>query len=102
MGWSKKKTDPISDRARALNEQIASLEAQIKSLDAKLGQRQQTGPRLRSTAVPQGSTVPAAASPPPSSPAPSEPIFEAVDQQRLQAAPDAVPPEHFNDLGMRK
>jgi len=30
MALFRKKTDPISERARALNEQIAALEAQIK------------------------------------------------------------------------
>ncbi|MDB6021766.1 MAG: hypothetical protein JWQ04_1623, partial [Pedosphaera sp.] len=35
MGWFNKKTDPISERARALKEEIAALEAQIKRLDAK-------------------------------------------------------------------
>jgi hypothetical protein len=105
MGWSKKKPDPISDRARALNDQIASLEAQIKQLDTKLGQRQ-PGPRLRSTARPHGAAVPSAgqpAPPPPAAPVVSEPIFEEVDQNRLRNAHESVsPPEHFNDLGVRK
>ena len=35
MGWFKKKSDPISERAKALNEQIAQLEAQIKELAEK-------------------------------------------------------------------
>ena len=36
MAWFKKKPDPISDRARALNDEIAELEAQIKKLDGRL------------------------------------------------------------------
>ena len=35
MGLFKRKPDPISDRARALNQQIASLEARIKRLSAE-------------------------------------------------------------------
>ncbi len=105
MGWSKKKSDPISDRARALNDGIASLEAKIKQLDAKLGETK-PGPRLRSTALPQGASVPASVqSPSAAQPAlaASEPIFEEVDQNRLQDAHESVsPPEHFNDLGVRK
>src|SRR5437899_8446954 len=47
----RKKPDVISDRARALNDEIAQLEHQIKKLDAHL-QREQEKPRLRSTALP--------------------------------------------------
>ena len=70
MSWLKKKTDPITDRARALNSEIAALETQIKRLDAKLHQ-DQTQPRLRSTAMPHGenaarpTTVTATAAPVP-------------------------------------
>ena len=59
MGSAKKKVDPISDRARALNDQIAALEAEIKKLDTQL-QRAPT-PRLRSTAMPHGATIARAA-----------------------------------------
>ena len=34
MGWFKKKADPISDRARALSEEIAALEGQINEHNA--------------------------------------------------------------------
>ena len=104
MAWLKKKSDPISDRARALNTEIAALEAQIKRLDAKL-QRGQSHPRLRSTAVPHGATIthttqlaePAATTTRP------EPIFEEVDQERLTSRNESVTtPEHYNDLGVRK
>ena len=67
MAWFRKKPDPISDRARALNEEIARLESQIHALDAQV-QRDQSQPRLRSTALPHGNTLshatPAAAAPP--------------------------------------
>ena len=35
MGLFKKKPDPVSERARALNDQIADLESQIKKLAAE-------------------------------------------------------------------
>jgi hypothetical protein len=103
MGWFKKKADPISDRARALSAEIAALEAQIKRLDAKRDSGP-PAPKLRSTALPSGPTTmlhaPAA---PSASAAPREPIFEEVDQNRLQPkAGMETTPEHFNDLGVRK
>ncbi|HXC99331.1 MAG TPA: hypothetical protein VN048_08310 [Verrucomicrobiae bacterium] len=101
MGWSKKKADPISERARALTEEIAALEAQIKRLDSKLGSAP-PAPRLRSTALPHGAPTVVHPSPPAAT-APDEPIFEEVNQNRLKARsePDATP-DHFNDLGVRK
>ena len=104
MPWFKKSPDPISDRARALNNEIARLESQIKKLDGKL-QRDQPQARLRSTAFPERG-LPA----PPESPASSplagnahEPVFEEVDQDRLQARTDSSSTaEHYNELGVRK
>lgn len=108
MGWFRKKADPLSERARALNNEIAQLEAQIKDLDGHLA-REQTQPKLRSTAMPGG-----AANPPPPAPqisgaralpprAPEAPIFEDVDLGRLQARSDTLTtPEHYNELGVRK
>lgn len=102
MGWFKKKADPISDRARALSAEIAALEAQIKRLDG----RREPGPpapRLRSTALPHSQTIAHHGASTAQAAAPSEPIFEEVDQNRLQAKADAeTTPEHFNDLGVRK
>ena len=104
MAWLKRKPDPISDRARALNDEIAKLESQIKDLDAHL-HRDQAQPRLRSTALPHGSTLshatPAPAVPP--APAAEEPIFEEVSQNLLKARHEAATtPEHYNELGVRK
>jgi hypothetical protein len=107
MGWLKKKADPISERARSLNSEIAALEAEIKRLDAKL-QRSPAHPRLRSTALPHGATVTytaEAAAPAPAPPPPSvhEPVFEDVDQERLKTrAETATTPELYNELGVRK
>lgn len=101
MASAKKKAknnDPISDRARALNDQIASLEAEIKRLDSQL--QHTPVPRLRSTAVPHGATVARAPIPPTPTPAPSEPVFEEVKPVRTTAETDT--PDHFNELGVRK
>ncbi len=110
MAWFKKKPDPISDRARALNQEIADLEARIKRLDAHV-QRQgetTTQPRLRSTAIPHGPTItyPPGTAPDNgerSRPASHEPVFEAIDRGRLEAKsdPDSTP-DHYNDIGVRK
>ncbi|MCX6924994.1 MAG: hypothetical protein NT154_17540 [Verrucomicrobia bacterium] len=104
MAWFRKKPDPISDRARALNDEIARLESQIQELDAVV-QRDQSHPRLRSTALPHGSTVSPGAIPPaaPSAPATHEPIFEEVGQHLLERRNEpGTTPEHFNELGVRK
>jgi hypothetical protein len=107
MALFRKKPDPISDRARALNSQIAQLEAEIKRLDDRL-QRSQPQPRWRSTAVPQGTASPHVPVNEPggsagSKPPPEEPIFEHVDQNALEAQAEAgTTPEHYNELGVRK
>lgn len=104
MAWLRKKPDPISDRARTLNDEIARLESQIEQLGAQL-QRDQSHPRLRSTALPHGSTVSHPAPAPAATPAPAaeEPIFEEVGQNLLKARGEAATtPEHYNDLGVRK
>jgi hypothetical protein len=108
MGLFNKKTDPISERARKLSEEIAALEAQIRKLDSKSAPANSSAasasaPRLRSTALPHGAAAhaPAAPSPPPA-PVPHEPIFEEVDQKRLKAEEDAEKDGHYNDLGVRK
>jgi len=104
MGWFKKKSDPISDRASALSSEIASLEAQIKRLDDKL-HRGPGQPRLRSTALPHGATIShnpngLAAAPPP---APPEPVFEEINQERLTPKTELeTATAHYNELGVRK
>src|SRR5262252_29672 len=106
MAWLRRKTDPISDRARALNDEIADLESQIKKLDARLQRNHlpHSQPRLRSTAIPQVGTVShAPASPEPTAAAEAEaPIFEEVDRDRLKTRTETVTPEHYNELGVRK
>ena len=96
MALFKKKTDPLSERARALSSEIAALEAQIKQLDTRL-QQPPAQPRLRSTARPHsslGSGAPRRA---------REPVFERVDHGRVKSQTDReTAPAHFNELGVRK
>ena len=106
MAWFRKRPDPIDERARALNDEIARLESQIQELDAQL-QRDQGQPRLRSTALPHGATLSHTTPPPspPSSPppAPREPIFEELGRDLLDERSEApTTPEHYNQLGVRK
>jgi hypothetical protein len=110
MAWFRKNSDPLSDRARALNHEIADLEAQIKKLDARLQENQsepsESQPRLRSTAIPHGATV-SHEMHDPMEPAPvpkaHEPIFEDVDVDRLNDKGEPITtPMHYNELGMRK
>jgi hypothetical protein len=94
-----KKPDPISDKARALNDEIAALEAEIKKLDTQLSRT--PAPKYRSTALPQGLTVPHVpekTAPPPK----SEPVFEEIKRGPLAAGADHEAPEIFNELGVRK
>ncbi len=106
MALFRKKADPISDRARALSDEIAALESEIRKLDSQLQHHQPSpeNPRLRSTALPHGAAphrMPEPAAPPAG--AIHEPIFEDVDQNRLNARGETTStPEYFNELGVRK
>src|SRR5689334_14467036 len=96
MGFFRKKHDPISDKARALNEQIDALEAEIQRLSAEAEKPQ---PRFRSSAVPSNyssATQSAAA------PEPARDHFEEVDHTPLKAPNPQVRQEHYNELGVRK
>ena len=113
MGLFKKKPDPISERARMLNGQIAALEAEIQKLaDQKAAPPPTAGrssfiplspspaeshsaghPRLRSTARPRGHNVPAAV---------HEPVFEEVGQDRIKSGSEPAPPTNHHELGVRK
>src|ERR1700689_1777201 len=97
-----KKVDLISERARTLNDQIAMLEAQIKKLDGQL-QSSTAGPRLRSTALPHGMTVPRKHEPPPApKPMAHEPVFESINQEPIQLRVETESSDHYNELGARK
>ena len=100
MAFAKKKAktvDPISDRARTLNTQIAALEAEIKKLDTQI--QHNPAPRLRSTAIPHGATIDRTHEPPPPPPA-QEPVFEEV--KPVPASDETDAPDQFNELGVRK
>jgi len=100
MAWFKKKTDPISAQARALNEQIAALESQIKQLGSQI--QQNSGPKLRSTTLPPGAAIlPAGEAPSASRPAVQETVFEEV-KPVPPPPPAAPPPELINEFGGRK
>src|SRR5262249_6426538 len=97
MAWPGKKQDSASERERALAAEIAALEKKIAKLQAT------PAPKFRSTALPHtaGHTSTSTAAPAPQ-PA-GEPVFEEVDQTRLTSQTDTIaPPEHFNELGVRK
>lgn len=101
MAFSKKKPDPISDRARTLNEQIAALESEIKKLDSQI--QRAPVPKLRSTALPVGASVPHGVEPSPAPrPVAHEPVFEKINQEPLQSRADTESPDHFNEFGVRK
>jgi len=101
MAFAKRKgktVDPISDRARALNDQIAALESEIKKLDTQL--KHTTTPRFRSTALPHGATIPRAHEPAPPPKPVHEPVFEEI--RPLRADDETATPDQFNELGVRK
>jgi hypothetical protein len=105
MAAAKKKgkeafNDPIIERARTLNEQISSLEAEIKKLDSQL--QRAPSPKLRSTAIPHGNTVTRKpeAPPPPPQPVATEPVFEEI--KPLKPRNETEPADRFNELGVRK
>lgn len=102
MAFSKKKPDPISDKAQALNAEIAALEAEIKKLDSQLSRPSE--PKFRSTAHPPGEIIPRVTEKTAftSQPRTSEPVFEKVRSARFAASAEAEPPELFNELGVRK
>jgi len=102
MALLKKKADPISDRARTLNDQIAALESEIKKLGTQI--QRAPAPKLRSTAIPHGATVSHVSEKPTPSPKPAanEPVFEEINSKAISARAEAESPDHYNELGVRK
>jgi hypothetical protein len=96
MAFFKKRSDPISERARTLKTEIADLEAQIRQLRSKA----ETEPRLRSTVIPNGQETAVASEAASRS---LDPVFEPVGRRTLEAPIEAADPaELYNDLGVRK
>lgn len=98
MALFKKKPDPLGERARDLNAELAALEVEIKKLNTQRAQIE-SQPRLRSTAVRGSGNESRAAQAAPAPP--SEPIFEDVNQERVKVSPEPAA-AHYNDLGVRK
>lgn len=116
MGLFKRKPDPISERAKLLNQKIAALEEQIQQLSSEPAPQANTpafpqgkakgfspftkagstSPRLRSTVLPPGQA------PASESARSNEPVFEEVGQGRIQSDEEPSLPAHYNDLGVRK
>jgi len=103
MGLFNKKADPIQSKAKALSNQIAALEVEIKKLQRKSSQPESTS--VMSQSVPRSiATAPSSQSPIQTHPriAAREPIFESFEQA-LPARPDDKEKDpHFNELGVRK
>jgi len=130
MGFFKKRADPISERAKTLNQQIAALEAEIKRLSAQPPEENHVPtskgaaatpapqknsetrgasaqPRLRSTALPHGHSGATIHAQPPAQPTPAprpptEPELEDVNPFRTEAEHVKAPPEPQEELGVRK
>jgi hypothetical protein len=79
-----KRTDPISQRERALDAEIEALQEQIRQLGSQAGVGGLTG-RSEAELTPR------------------EPVFEAVDHQRVKSHSEPqVTADHYNELGVRK
>lgn len=100
MALLKKKKDPISERARMLTGQIAELEAEIQKLDSQL--QTTSGPKFRSTALPQTGSVFRPAERPAAVRSAHEPVFEVIPAANIKARGETESPDHYNDLGVRK
>jgi hypothetical protein len=94
MAWFKRKPDLISDRAKALNSEIAQLEARIKHLSEHLEKRPSSSAALHAASEPAPGASAAA-------PRTHEPIFEEIRPvtEHLEAIST---PAHYNELGVRK
>lgn len=98
MALFRKKSDPLSERARALEAEIAALQEQIKQAESGAPLWPGT-PKLRSTTLPGGQKNEAVVAPAPATPA--APVFEDVDQKRLKAAPAVAPAPAHPELSPR-
>ena len=117
MGFFKKKKDPVSERAKTLNHQIAALQAEIERLSdppeeaerpearkpaksfSKPAPEPSRPPKLRSTTIPGKELARRARVQARSAP---DPVFEKVSQTPANERPEPATPAHYNDLGVRK
>lgn len=100
MAWFKKKADPIAERTRALNSEIAALESKIRRYESQVGTTlPPSRAKFRSTAVPR-QAAPGRKEVPGT---PAAPVFEKVDTNGLMK-PCETPttPDHYNEFGVRK
>jgi hypothetical protein len=109
MPLFRKKADPISQRARALNAEIAELEQQIRKLNAALENQDPAlapptaGPSAKTAGAPfsgRSFNSPTAVREP--APRKPETIFEEVDHRRFEKDQPSASPTQFNHLGVRK
>ena len=93
MAWLKRKSNPISERAKALHSEIADLEAKIRRLDAQ-GKPEPAPRQPRFGASAHGASTTAKA---------ADPIFE-TGRKKLLTNPNETPttPQHYNEFGVRK
>ena len=97
MGLFRKKADPISERSKALQQEIAALESQIKKLNAKSDHKQSEQPIP--SAIPR---FEAPVAKPAKSDVIGEPVFVEMENP-LKSQPDPVVPQHiYNEFGVRK
>ncbi len=103
MSLLKRKPDPVSERARALNAELNELQRQIQRLESQLQNAMPQG-RFRSTALPRGPTVTHTNQPPAQVQNPNhEPVLEIVDRAVLEInTENPTTPDHFNEFGVRK
>lgn len=96
MAWFRNKKDPLSDRERALADEIARIETEIKRLGSRL-------PESSGDVEPEPAPRPVPSRQPEPTPVAQEPIFEKVDPKPLIARTEpAATSGHYNDLGVRK
>lgn len=97
MNWFRRKSDPISDRARALSSEIEALEAQIRQYEVALHEGDSHPEPARS---PFARTAAAQSRPAPL-PSRTDSDLEDIAQARLTVE-DAESGAPVNDLGQRK
>lgn len=98
MALFRRKSDPIAERARALNAEISALESQIRKYESKLTQ----GPDAPPAAGARPRQSPNAPTGPFAQP-PRELKLESVDQRPLTAVTEPkANAVHLNEFGVRK